>query len=152
MGCATSFTQDLANTICDYLMDGKSLRQIEKIDGMPSARTVYRWLAEPGNAAFRQQYTCAREAQADIMGEDMLDIADDESNDFMTITKGDTSYVVENKEWTSRSKLRVDARKWLMSKLAPKKYGDSKQVDVTSKGERITGFRITDVTDDDSDA
>ena len=148
----TSFTQALADTICDYLAEGKSLRQIEKIKGMPSARTVYRWLAEPGNGAFRQQYAYAREAQADIMGEEMLDIADDGSNDFMTITKGDASYVIENKEWTSRSKLRVDARKWLMSKLAPKKYGDSKQVDITSKGERITGFRITDVTDDDSDA
>jgi hypothetical protein len=148
----TEFTQALADKICDYLMEGKSLRQIEALEGMPSARTVYRWLAIPSNAAFRQQYAYAREAQADIMGEDLLDIADDGTNDFMTITKGDTSYVVENKEWTSRSKLRVDARKWLMSKLAPKKYGDAKSIDLTSKGERITGFRITDVTDDDSDA
>jgi hypothetical protein len=149
---ATSFTQDLADKICDYLMEGKSLRQIEKLEGMPSARTVYRWLADLANSAFRQQYASAREAQADIMGEDLLDIADDGSNDFMTITKGDTSYVIENKEWTSRSKLRVDARKWLMSKLAPKKYGDVKSIDLTSKGERITGFAITDVDDDDSDA
>jgi transposase len=64
----TSFTQALADTICDYLAEGKSLRQIEKIEDMPSARTIYRWLAEPSSAAFRQQYAYAREAQADIMG------------------------------------------------------------------------------------
>jgi hypothetical protein len=82
------------------------------------------------------------------MLDEILEIADDTSQD-TTITdfgpKPDT-------EWISRSKLRVDARKWAMSKLAPKKYGDAKSIDLTSKGERITGFTITDVTDDDSNA
>ncbi len=69
------------------------------------------------------------------MAEDILDIADDGSNDFMTITKGDKTYEVENKEVTNRSRLRVDTRKWIMSKMKPKKYGD--KLDMTTNGKDL---------------
>lgn len=105
------------------------------MDGaMPGRTTVNRWLRE--NTEFRDQYARAREEQAEHLLDEILLIADDATNDFMTITKGDVSYEVENKEWTSRSKLRVDTRKWAMSKLAPKKYGD--RLDLTSGGEKLT--------------
>lgn len=58
------------------------------------------------------------------MADEMFDIADDGSNDLMTVTKGDESYDIENKEVIGRSRLRVDTRKWYLSKLAPKRYGD----------------------------
>jgi hypothetical protein len=73
--------------------------------------------------------------QADTMMDEVLEIADDGTNDFMTITKGDVSYEVENKEWTSRSKLRVESRLKLMALLAPKKYGSKVAVDHTTGGE-----------------
>jgi len=151
MARPTDFTPELAKHICQQLAEGRSLRSICEAVDMPARSTVYEWL-DAGLHGFPDQYARARMRQADTMLEEIIEIADDGTNDFMTITKGDTSYVVENKEWTSRSKLRVDARKWAMSKMAPKKYGDSKAIDLTSKGERITGFTITDVTDDDSDA
>ena len=76
--------------------------------------------------------------------EEILEIADDGSNDLMTITKGDLSYEAENKEVTNRSRLRVDARKWIASKLKPKKYGD--KVDMAHSGvltlNQITGMEI----------
>jgi hypothetical protein len=68
----------------------------------------------------------------------MIDIADDGSNDFMTITKGDISYEVENKEWTSRSKLRVETRKWAASKLKPKKYGEKLDLGFRGKNGELT--------------
>lgn len=74
------------------------------------------------------------------MAEDILDIADDGSNDLMTIQKGSVTYEVENKEVTNRSRLRVDTRKWLMSKMKPKKYGE--KMDVTSDGEALKGNMI----------
>lgn len=64
------------------------------------------------------------------MADEIQDIADDGSNDYMTIVKGDESYNVVNHEAINRSRLRVDSRKWIASKLLPKKYGD-KQVDVS---------------------
>jgi hypothetical protein len=73
----------------------------------------------------------------------MTEIADDGSNDYMTITKGNKSYNVEDREVTSRSKLRVDTRKWMLSKMNPKKYGD--KIDVTTKDGPIPGSLITGI-------
>jgi len=90
---------------------------------MPSVATILKWLRED-TEGFLALYTRAKEEQADMIIEDMLDIADDGSNDFMTVVKGDIEYEQENKEVTNRSRLRVDTRKWIASKLKPKKYGD----------------------------
>lgn len=93
------------------------------MEGMPSVQTVLKWLRKD-MGGFVAQYARAKEEQADFMVEEMIDIADDGTNDYMTITKGDISYNVEDKEVTSRSKLRVETRKWAAAKLKPKKYGD----------------------------
>ena len=69
------------------------------------------------------------------MADEIIDIADEGVNDLMTVVYGDEEYEKENKEVVNRSRLRVDTRKWLLSKLIPKKYGD--KIDVTSGGERI---------------
>lgn len=112
----------------------KSLRTICKIDGMPSVTTVLKWLRDKPD--FAAQYARAKEEQADYLIEEMIDISDDGSNDFMTITKGNESYEVENKEVTSRSRLRVDTRKWIASKLKPKKYAD--KIDITSDNKPLS--------------
>lgn len=132
------FTPELADRICHELAQGRSMRSVCKDEDMPSMSSVFKWLRE--NKEFSQQYARAKEESADAMAEEILDIADDGSNDFMLITKGDNEYVVENKEWTNRSKLRVDTRKWIMSKFKPKKYAD--KIDVTSGGEIIKGNSI----------
>jgi hypothetical protein len=77
------------------------------------------------NKDFREQYARARDAQADTLADEIIDIADDGSNDWMEreLESGKTIEVV-NAEHISRSKLRVDARKWVAAKLKPKKYGD----------------------------
>ncbi|WP_315823022.1 hypothetical protein [Paraflavitalea speifideaquila] len=90
---------------------------------MPAVSTVLKWLRE-NREDFSAQYARAKEEQADFMIEEMIEIADDGTNDLMTIEKGDISYEVENKEVTNRSKLRVETRKWIASKLKPKKYGE----------------------------
>lgn len=126
------YSQKVADRLCaEIASTSKSLRTICKMDGMPSVQTVLKWLREDKNG-FLAQYTRAKEEQADYLVEEMIDIADDGSNDLMTITKGDVSYEVENKEVTNRSKLRVETRKWISSKLKPKKYGD--RLDVGHRG------------------
>lgn len=118
------YSQEMADRLCEMIAtSSKSLRTICKEEGMPSVGTVLKWLKENTNG-FLSQYARAKEEQADLLVEEMIDISDDGSNDFMTIVKNDISYEVENKEWTSRSKLRVETRKWIASKLKPKKYGE----------------------------
>ena len=119
-GRPTSYTKVMAERICERLSDGESLRSICLGDKMPSKTTVFRWLRQFDS--FRDQYARAREAQADAIADEILDIADDGSNDFMG---EDEKY---NGDAVQRSRLRVDARKWFAGKLAPKKYGDSTMV------------------------
>lgn len=132
-GRPSTYSVALADAICDYLADGKSLRWICAQEGMPAKGTVLRWARD--NPSFRDQYARGREVGDELLAEEILEIADDGSNDFMTVTKGDATYTVENKEVTTRSKLRIDARKWLLSKRQPKKYGD--RLDLTSGGEKL---------------
>jgi len=70
---------------------------------------------------FRDQYTCAREDLADKLADEILQIADDSRNDTYLDAMGN---VKVNHGAIARSRLQIDARKWLVSKLAPKKYGD----------------------------
>lgn len=138
VGRPTKYTQELADHICAELSTGKSLRTVCVSENIPDRVTVYRWLRQ--YPEFRNQYALAKEEACDAMAEDMFDIADDGSNDLMTIQKGDISYEVENREVTNRSRLRVDTRKWYISKIKPKKYGD--KLDLTSDGKAIAGNTI----------
>ena len=124
---------NLFNEICEYIEQGKSLRSILKSFDMPSSRTFYTWLDE--NEEKVKQYARATEIRAENIFEDMLEIADDGTNDYMTITKGDIEYNVEDKEVTNRSRLRLDTRKWMLSKMQPKKYGEKLTQDIALTGD-----------------
>lgn len=95
---------EVRDKILERIANGESLRAICRSDDMPPAPTVCRWLAE--DQSFREQYARAREAQADALFDDILEIADSPDED------------------PRRSKLRIDARIWAASKLKPKVYGD----------------------------
>lgn len=122
-GRPSSYSAEKAAAICIRLGLGESLREICRDEDMPDKSTVMRWLA--AHAEFRDQYAGAREAQADYYAEEIIEISDDGSNDWMKRQRTDGSTEeVENKEVLARSRLRVDTRKWLMARMAPKKYGD----------------------------
>lgn len=132
-GRPSTFTQEAADEICMRIAEGHSLRSICLEDGMPPMRTVLRWLADENNEDFRRQYARAREAQADALFDEILDIAEDGSNDWMERKNADGVVIgwQENGEALRRSALRVDARKWMAGKLAPKKYSDKQSVEHT---------------------
>jgi hypothetical protein len=119
LGRPSAFSQQIADVICEELANGRSLRAICADDGMPSKSAVFRWLA--ANVEFRDQYARAREAQADALADEILDIADNGGND--TYTDDDGRERV-NVDVIARSRLRVDARKWIAAKLKPRVYGD----------------------------
>lgn len=123
------YSQELADTICKRLAEGESLRSICRDDAMPTKSTVCKWLFDSDKRAFADQYARAREVQAELMAEEIVEISDDTSRD--DIVDPLTLQVKPNNEWLARSRLRVDARKWVASKLLPKKYGDRVQQEVS---------------------
>ena len=126
--------------ICIEIENGLAARKAIKAFGMDNKR-FYKLLNE--SKANRERYARACEARAETIFEDILDISDDSSNDTFTDENG-----VErtNNEVIARSRLRVDARKWMLSKLQPKKYGDKLEVDANVKGEiqTVTVFKLPD--------
>lgn len=123
-GRPTDYCSELADTICERIADGQSVREICRDPDMPAMSAVFRWIAT--HEEFKEQYVLAREAQAQFLAEEILDIADDGTNDWMERhdKEGEAIGWRENGEAMQRSRLRVDTRKWVLSKLLPKKYGD----------------------------
>lgn len=104
MARPSDYTAELAAEICARVMESDyGLEEICQADDLPSARTVFRWLA--AHEEFRQQYARAKEAQGHVQ-------ADRGLKDALTATDA------------SLGRLKFDARKWAASKLAPKQYGD----------------------------
>ncbi len=148
MGRPEIWSQKLADRVCEKIAQGYSMRTVCAPEDMPSISTLFKWLRE--KPEFSQQYARATEERTEAMAEDILDIADDGSNDLMTIQKGDMTYEIENKEVTNRSRLRVDTRKWLMAKMKPKKYGD--KLDLTTDGKALPQPIYGGVSKHNSDA
>ena len=94
---------------------------------MPPESTVRGWVLDDVEG-FAAQYARARDMQADKMVDDILEIADDGRNDTYLDADGNER---TDQEVIARSKLRVEARKWIASKFAPKKYGDKQAVELT---------------------
>lgn len=138
------FDQEIADKICQLIVTSNvGIVKILKDNDLPSWWTISKWLNE--NDTFAIQYARAREAQADFLAGEITEIADDSKNDTIIDDKGREQI---NSEWVNRSRLRVDARKWQASKLAPKKYGD--RLDLTTQGEKITNqttMRLPDGTE-----
>ncbi len=84
-----------------------------------SKQCFYNYLRINGEEA-RDEYARSKYMQAELIADEIVDIADDGSNDLMTVVKGDNKYEIERKEVVNRSRLRIDSRKWLLSKLIPK--------------------------------
>ena len=116
------FSQELFDRICERIADGESLRTICKDDDMPNKGTVFRWLAS--DPKLGDQYARSREEQADFIFDEVLEIADDARNDWMERRGEDDAGWVANGEHIQRSRLRIDARKWMAGKLRPKVYGE----------------------------
>lgn len=120
------FNQEIFDRICERIADGESLRTICADEDMPSKSNVFRWLAANPQAA--DQYTRARETQADAIFDEILDIADTAVNDWMEVHgQDDVGYRI-NGEHIQRAKLRIDTRKWMAGKLRPKVYGEKTTV------------------------
>ena len=112
MARPTDYTPEVADEICDKIVKGKSLVRICEEDHMPSPSTVYLWLRK--HEEFSENYTRAKEDQADGFADEIIKIAD-------------------HHEDTQKAKLQIDTRKWVASKFKPKKYGDKQTLEHEGK-------------------
>lgn len=124
------FNQDIFDEILEIISSSsKSMASIlGENDHFPKVTTFYKWLKEEEAA---KDYARAKQDQAVFMAEEIIEIADDSSKDTIRTEKGD----IPDNEWINRSRLRVDSRKWLASKLYPKLFGD--KVDMTTGGDKM---------------
>ncbi|GKX60657.1 terminase small subunit-like protein [Leminorella grimontii] len=115
-GRPSDYLPEVAEDICALLADGESLRSICKRQGMPNKATVFRWLRV--HEEFRDQYAKATDSRADAVFEEMLDIADDAAEESAAVAK---------------ARLQIDTRKWVLSRMNPKKFGDKVTQDIDVK-------------------
>ncbi|XNY05192.1 hypothetical protein ACMFL9_11975 (plasmid) [Sinorhizobium meliloti] len=118
----------MAARICSEIASGKSLRRVCKPAGMPAASTVFLWLSK--HREFSEQYARAQADRTAYWAEEIVEISDDEKTDIQ------------------RSRLKVDTRKWLMSKMAPKKFGDRVAKEISGPNGGPVRFDVSGMTDE----
>jgi len=124
-GRPSIFSEEMAASICKRLADGETLRAVCRDEGFPSESTVRGWVLED-REGFGAQYMQARDLGLDSIADELFEIADDGRNDWMQRLDEDGKSLgwQLNGEHVQRSRVRLDIRKWYLSKLAPKKYGE----------------------------
>jgi len=125
IGRASKYSEELTDEICCRIADGESLRRICEDEGMPHRDTVRKWLGE--REEFSGQYARARDEQADYYADEIIEIADSSGDD------------------VALGRLKMDARKWVASKLKPKKYGERLTNEITGKDGGPLEVQFTDV-------
>jgi hypothetical protein len=117
VGRPTDYCEETVTEICVRLSCGESLRSICNDSGIPTFKTVFTWIHK--YPEFLQQYTRSKEMGCEAMAEDIFDIADGNEDG-------------KEDEDIARSRLRVDTRKWYLSKIKAKKYGERLDLAVTN--------------------
>ena len=122
-----SFSRAIADKILARLSAGESLRAICRDDGMPAESTVRLWAMEDVEG-FAAQYTRARDLGLDAIADEILEIANTPVPGITKTTKADGGIEEKQGDMIEHRRLQVDSRKWYLSKLAPKRYGDQMQL------------------------
>ena len=127
------YSHRFADRFCQII--ARSAKSVETIcdenPSFPTPTAIYDWLDR--FPEFAEQYGRAREQQAGFLALQTLEIADDTSLDYQPVTdgKGNLVGVRVDGECVQARKLRVDTRKWVAGKLAPKRWGDNIGIQVS---------------------
>jgi hypothetical protein len=121
---AVPYTAEIADRILDELMSGRPLGDICNAPDMPSAGSVRRWIRDD-REDFAARYQQARETGWQAIGEQLLNIVDDRRNDWIVRYREDgTTQKILDPQRVNRAQLRFKARRWLLSRMLPKTFGD----------------------------
>lgn len=134
------------NKIILEMISGRSLKSILRDDNMPCLNTFYKWIE--ADEEKMNHYARAIKIRADFLFEEIIEIADEDSGDIKLNALGEETL---NGEFVQRSRLKVDARKWVVAKMNPKKYGEKLDIDHTTKGEKIESVTVFKLPDNERD-
>ncbi len=145
MAYSTEDKKKILNNIFTEIQNGRAVRNVLKDEGMPDVTTFYRWIEEDEQKA--KQYARAMEFRAEIKFESI-------EADYLEEPQRDAETGRIDSAWVQLQRLKIDAKKWELSKLNPKKYGD--KTDITSGGEKISApssiqVEIVTIKQDDED-
>lgn len=137
---AEGYTEEMGEYIVARIAQGLNLSTLCQDPDMPSFSLVCYWLSKVPE--FKAMYNEARRDAVEVIAEQMFSIADDSSNDFVETmnARGETVRKFDA-EAVARSKLRVETRKWYLSKIAPRVYGDRTFVE-TKKSHEMSESEI----------
>ena len=122
-GRPSLYSDELVDRICEWISEGKSLRSFCRIEGNPGFQTVLDWLNDDDKLYFRSKYARAREIQAEVMADELLEIADDTKPDQLKL---------------AHDKMKIETRQWIAAKLLPKKYGNIQHIeDITQTPKQL---------------
>lgn len=148
MGSALLTPADYSLAMAAHILDlhagGLSIVAICAQAGFPSASQLHQWVTH--HPDFAEALDVAKRVYSATLINEAVDIADDASRDYKTVTRQDgRQEQVFDHEHATRSKLRVDVRKWVASRVDRGSWGDSKQVDINAK------VLTVNMTDDELD-
>ena len=120
-GRPTDYNEDIANKICDLFAMGYSMRQVCKEKGMPVPSTIYLWLSK--HREFSDKYVCAKADGQECLVDELSEIAD-------KVLTGDYE--------PNQARVAADIKKWHITKLAPKKYGDRQYIETKDTSQEVS--------------
>jgi hypothetical protein len=130
-GRPTVFTNVKADTICERLAEGESLRSICSDEDMPPESTVRRWALDDVHG-FSARYTRARELGYHALADEIVHISNTPQVGTKTKTDEDGKVETTEGDMIEHRRLQVDARKWYLSKVLPKVYGDKSSIELNA--------------------
>lgn len=132
-GRPSAYTPELAAKICAALTEGESLRAICRSASFPPESTVRAWALDNAGGTFSAQYSRARELGYSRLAEEILEIADTPKIG-RKIKKNDELIEETIGDMIEHRRLQVDTRKWMLSKMLPKIYGDKLNLEGSGEG------------------
>ena len=134
-GRPTIYTESLAAKICQRIADGESIRAICNDPNIPSTTTVFRWIASEKCKGFRELYEASMQIRLETLGDGLIDLAD-------APIERNAAGAIDSAAVQIR-RLQIETRRWILSKLLPRKYGDRMNLD--HQGDGITLHVVTGV-------
>jgi hypothetical protein len=128
----------IITAICDKVILNKTSFNQEVDESEITLVSFYKWIAK--NKDLQDLYNYAREVRSDVLFEQIVDIADT-TEEGVVVKDGKNGIETRTGDMIEHRRLRVEARKWVVSKMCPKKYGD--KIDVTTNNESINNKNIT---------
>lgn len=136
-GRPSGYSIKLAKEICDKIASSSyGIKKLCKLnENWPSHETIYQWLMK--YKEFADLYAQAKRNQVSVFIDEIIDIADDKTQD---ADVDDNGNLIPNSEFINRSRVRIDTRKWLASKLVPRLYGDKSPAEEEKPTQTVINF------------